>query len=118
MENNLNHANCPAIETIALIGGRWKVIILHVLSKNARRFGEINVRIPSISKKVLIEQLRELEADGLISRKYLKELPPKVEYALTEYGQSLCPLSAYISAWNKKKDLAGFSQAAAAKSDF
>jgi len=103
MENNLNHAHCPAMETIALIGGRWKVIILHVLSKDARRFGEINVRIPSISRKVLTEQLRELEADGLISRKQYKELPPKVEYALTAYGESLCPLLAYISAWNKEK---------------
>ena len=103
MENNLNHAHCPAMETIALIGGRWKVIILHVLSKDARRFGEINVRIPSISRKVLTEQLRELEADGLISRKQYKELPPKVEYALTAYGESLCPLLAYISAWTKEK---------------
>ena len=56
MGSNLNHAECPAMETIALIGGRWKVIILHVLSKHARRFGEINVRIPGISKKVLTEQ--------------------------------------------------------------
>ena len=103
MENNLNHAYCPAIETMALIGGRWKVIILHVLSKQARRFGEINVRVPSISRKVLTEQLRELEADGLISRKQYKELPPRVEYALTEYGQSLCPLLAYMGAWHKEK---------------
>ena len=103
MENNLGHADCPALETIALIGGRWKVIILHILYKHSRRFGEINVRIPSISRKVLTEQLRELEADGLISRKQYKELPPKVEYALTEFGKSLCPLLAYISAWNKEK---------------
>ncbi|NQX56902.1 helix-turn-helix transcriptional regulator [Pedobacter panaciterrae] len=103
MKNNLNHAYCPAIETMALIGGRWKVIILHVLSKQARRFGEINVRVPSISRKVLTEQLRELEADGLISRKQYKELPPRVEYALTEYGQSLCPLLAYMAAWHKEK---------------
>jgi DNA-binding HxlR family transcriptional regulator len=103
MKNNLDHDNCPAIETIALIGGRWKVTILHVLSKHARRFGEINVRVPSISRKVLTEQLRELETDGLISRKQYKEFPPRVEYALTEYGESLCPLLAYIAAWNKEK---------------
>ncbi|MEO6686032.1 MAG: helix-turn-helix domain-containing protein [Dyadobacter sp.] len=103
MENNLDHAQCPAIETIAMIGGRWKVIILQVLSKHARRFGEINVRVPSISRKVLTEQLRELEADGLISRKQFEEFPPRVEYALTEYGESLCPLLAYIAAWNKEK---------------
>jgi DNA-binding HxlR family transcriptional regulator len=101
MKNHLDHADCPAVETLALIGGRWKVTILHVLSKHARRFGEINVRVPSISRKVLTEQLRELEADGLISRKPYKELPPKVEYALTEFGESLCPLLIYMAAWQK-----------------
>jgi len=104
MENNLNHTECPAIETMALIGGRWKVIILHVLSKDARRFGEINVRIPAISRKVLTEQLRELETDGLISRKQYKELPPKVEYALTDFGKSLCPLLSYMAAWKRNVD--------------
>jgi len=102
MNNKSNQAHCPAIETIALLGGRWKVLILLVLSKNTRRFGEINVRVPSISRKVLTEQLRELETDGLISRKEYKEFPPRVEYALTEYGESLCPLLAYIAAWNKE----------------
>ena len=77
--------------------------ILHVLSKNARRFGEINVLVPGISRKVLTEQLRELEADGLISRKQYKDFPPKVEYALTDFGKSLCPLLAYIAAWNKNQ---------------
>ncbi len=101
MENNLKHADCPAMETIAMIGGRWKVHILYVLSKQARRFGEINVRIPAVSRKVLTEQLRELETDGLISRKEYKELPPRVEYALTDFGKSLCPLLSYISAWKK-----------------
>ena len=80
-----------------------KVVILQVLSKHARRFGEIDVRVPSISRKVLTEQLRELEADGLISRKLFEEFPPRVEYALTEYGESLCPLLVYIAAWNKEK---------------
>lgn len=103
MKNNTEYADCPAAETIALLGGRWRLIILHVLCKHARRFGEINVRIPSISKKVLTEQLKELESDGLISRKQFKEYPPRVEYALTDYGESLRPLLAYISAWKKDK---------------
>ena len=105
MENNLDHAGCPAMETIALIGGRWKVIILHVLSKGTRRFGEIIVRVPSISRKVLTEQLRELEADGLISRMEYKAIPPKVEYALTAFGKSLCPLLSYISAWKRNTEV-------------
>ena len=95
--------DCPAAETIALLGGRWKLIILHVLCKHSRRFGEIRVRIPSISKKVLTEQLKELEADGLISREQFKEYPPRVEYALTDFGESLRPLLAYMSAWKKEK---------------
>jgi len=102
MENKLDHADCPVTATIALFGGRWKLIILYVLSKNTRRFGEIQVRVPSISKKVLTEQLRELEADGLISRKQYKELPPRVEYALTDFGKSLCPLLKDIAAWQRK----------------
>ncbi len=102
MENKSYHADCAVTATIALFAGRWKVIILHLLSKNTRRFGEIQVRVPSISKKVLTEQLRELEADGLISRKQYKELPPRVEYALTDFGRSLCPLLIDIAAWKKK----------------
>lgn len=103
MKNNVNHTECPAVETIALLGARWKVTILHILSKHARRFGEINVRIPAISRKVLTEQLRELETDGLVSRAKFEEFPHRVEYSLTEYGESFCPLLSYIAAWNKQK---------------
>lgn len=102
MDNNLDHADCPVTEVLALIGGRWKLTILHVLCQHTRRFGEINVRVPSISRKVLTEQLRELEADGLISRKQFKELPPRVEYALTDYGESLRPLLTYMGTWKKE----------------
>jgi len=103
MKIKTDYTDCPAAETIALLGGRWKLTILHVLCMHARRFGEISVRIPSISKKVLTEQLKELEADGLISRKQFKEFPRRVEYALTDYGESLRPLLAYIAAWKRDK---------------
>jgi DNA-binding HxlR family transcriptional regulator len=103
MKNKTDYAGCPVTETIALFGGRWKLTILLVLSKHARRFGEISVRIPAISKKVLTEQLKQLEVDGLVSRKQFEEFPRRVEYALTEYGESLCPLLAYIAAWKKEK---------------
>ncbi len=102
MKNSTNYSNCPVTEVIALFGGRWKLTILQVLSKHTRRFGEISVRIPAISKKVLTEQLKELEADGLISRQQFEEFPPRVAYALTEYGESLCPLLAHIAAWKKE----------------
>ncbi|KQM76262.1 HxlR family transcriptional regulator [Pedobacter sp. Leaf216] len=105
MENKLYHAECGVNTAIALFSGRWKVMILHMLSKNTRRFGEIQARIPAVSKKVLTEQLKELEADGLISRKEYKELPPRVEYALTDFGKSLCPLLADIAAWKRKSIL-------------
>lgn len=102
MEMELNDDDCPVTATIALFGGRWKLPILYILSKNTRRFGEIQVRVPAISKKVLTNQLRELEADGLISRKEFKELPPRVEYALTEFGKTLCPLLIDIAAWQRE----------------
>jgi DNA-binding HxlR family transcriptional regulator len=94
---------CPVTATIALIGGRWKTIILYVLSDHTRRFGEIAARMPSISRKVLAEQLKELEADGLISRKQFKEIPPRVEYSLTDLGKSLAPVLKEMAAWGREK---------------
>lgn len=103
MANKLEHTACPVTATIALIGGRWKTIILYLLSDHTRRFGEIAARMPSISRKVLTEQLKELEADGLISRKQYKEIPPRVEYSLTELGLSLSPILNGMAAWGKEK---------------
>ena len=104
MKNKPEYADCPVTEIIALFGGRWKINILRILSKHARRFGEISVRIPAISKKVLTEQLKELESDGLVSRNQFEEFPPRVEYALTAYGESLCPLLAHIAAWKRESN--------------
>jgi DNA-binding HxlR family transcriptional regulator len=103
MKNKLEYTKCPVTATVALIGGRWKTIILFVLTEHTRRFGEISVRMPSISRKVLTEQLKELEADGLISRKQYKESPPRVEYSLTELGKSLSPIFNAMAAWGKEK---------------
>jgi len=105
MEDIIKHANCPVTATIALIGGRWKTIILYILSADKRRFGEIAARMPSISRKVLTEQLKELEADGLIHRKQYKEIPPRVEYSLTGLGRSLSPILNDMAAWGKEKVL-------------
>jgi len=86
-----------------LIGGRWKSIILYMLSDHTRRFGEIAARMPSISRKVLAEQLKELEADGLINREQFKEIPPRVEYSLTELGKSLRPIMNDMAIWGQEK---------------
>lgn len=105
MKKIINQSLCPVTATINVIGGRWKAIILYVLSDNTRRFGEIAVRMPSVSRKVLTEQLKELEADGLITRVEYKEMPPRVEYSLTALGKSLSPLLDDMAAWGREKIL-------------
>ena len=94
-------ADCPVTATLEIIGGRWKAVILYCLSSGKRRFGEIAVRIPSISRKVLTEQLKELERDGVVSRQQFKEIPPRVEYSLTELGESLSQVLDEMAAWGK-----------------
>lgn len=91
--------DCPVTATLELIGGRWKAPILYYLSKGTRRFGQIDTTIAGISRKVLTEQLKELEKDGLIFREYYKEVPPRVEYSLTEFGQSLTQVFNSIVLW-------------------
>jgi len=106
MDKITEQSPCPVTATMALIGGRWKAIILYVLSSRTLRFGEIAARIPTISRKVLTEQLKELEADGLISRKQYKEIPPRVEYSLTDLSRSLAPILDGMAAWGKQRALA------------
>ena len=91
--------DCPVTATLELIGGRWKAPILYYLSKGTRRFGQIDATIAGISRKVLTEQLKELEKDGLIFREYYKEVPPRVEYSFTEFGQSLTQVFNSIVLW-------------------
>ncbi len=92
-------AACPVTTTLGLIGGKWKPVILYYLAAGTRRFGEIAVRIPAISRKVLTEQLKELEKDGFILRKQYKEIPPRVEYSLTDLGKSLSAIFDEMAAW-------------------
>lgn len=91
--------NCPVTATLLLIGGKWKPIIMYCLRSGTRRFGEIGARIPIISRKVLTEQLKELEQDNLITRKHFKEIPPRVEYSLTDLGKSMAPVFLEIEKW-------------------
>jgi DNA-binding HxlR family transcriptional regulator len=98
---------CPVTATLELIGGKWKTIILYSLLSGTKRFGEIAVRIPDISRKVLAEQLKELESDQLILRKAYKEIPPRVEYSLSGLGQSLSPVFRELEVWGTENVLTG-----------
>lgn len=105
MANFNEDINCPIAATLEYIGGRWKTIILYYLSSGTRRFGEIAARMPTISRKVLTQQLKELERDGLILREEFKETPSRVEYSLTELGKSLSNIFEEMSKWGKKNIL-------------
>jgi DNA-binding HxlR family transcriptional regulator len=99
---NLQDINCEKELTLAVIGGKWKLIIMwHLGLEGTKRFGELKRLIPGITQKMLTNQLRELEEDLLIYREVFAENPPKVEYSLTGYGQSLMPLLQMMYDWGK-----------------
>ncbi|KQV66134.1 helix-turn-helix domain-containing protein [Rhizobium sp. Root1220] len=94
------------VETVLkMLEGRWKLVILfHLFGGNVLRFSELERAIPAISQKMLIQQLRQMEADGIVSRIIHHQVPPKVEYCLTEWGQALCPALDALLKWAALKD--------------
>ena len=100
---------CPVETTLILIGDKWKVLILRDLLQGTRRFGELKKSIGSVSQKVLTAKLRDMEENGLVHREVYAEVPPKVEYSLTELGQSLRPILDELWKWGEeyKKGAAG-----------
>ena len=92
---------CPVETTLSLIGDKWKVLILRDLMPGTKRFGELKKSIGSVSQKVLTAQLRDMEANGLISRKVYAEIPPRVEYSLTNLGKSLKPILDAMKNWGE-----------------
>lgn len=92
---------CPVETTLALIGDKWKVLILRDLLPGTKRFGELRRSVGSVSQKVLTAQLRDMEESGLINRKVYAEVPPKVEYSLTELGYSLKPILDAMKNWGE-----------------
>src|SRR5690554_49616 len=97
-----SYSRCSLTRSMGIIGNKWKPIIVHVLQKRKVRFGQLDAIIPLITRKVLTEQLKELENDGVILREAFREIPPRVEYSLTEKGLELLPILNSIIGWNDK----------------
>ena len=98
MASNARH-NCPVDAMLDVIGGKWKMPILWTLSQKTHRFGELRRAIPDVTEKVLAQQLRQLEADGLVWREEFPEVPPRMEYSLTERGRTLIPVLNRVADW-------------------
>lgn len=99
MQQNELNSNCPVSATLHLIGGKYKALLLWHLTERTLRFGELSRLVPEATKKMLTQQLRELESDGLIHREVYPVVPPKVEYSLTDTGKSLFPILEAMYAW-------------------
>ena len=93
---------CPVETTLTLISSKWKVLIVRDLLAGTKRFGELQRSVGNVSQKVLTAQLREMEEDGLVDRKVYPEVPPRVEYSLTELGRSLEPVLSAM--WNRGEE--------------
>lgn len=92
---------CPVETTLTLIGDKWKVLILRDLLPGTKRFGELRRTVGQVSQKVLTAQLRQMEESGLLTRKVYAEVPPRVEYSLTELGRSLSPILNAMQSWGE-----------------
>ena len=92
---------CPVEPTLTLISDKWKVLILRDLMPGTKRFGELKKSIGTVTQKVLTAQLRQMEASGLLTRTVYAEVPPRVEYTLTDLGRSLRPVLDAMEAWGK-----------------
>lgn len=93
---------CPVETTLTLIGDKWKVLILRDLMPGTKRFGELKKSVGNVSQKVLTTQLRAMEKNGLVNRKVYAEVPPRVEYSLTELGKSLKPILDSLWRWGEE----------------
>ena len=118
MENNTNvdnqedknekkfvfdEASCPVTATMQVLGGKWKAILINAIYHTSpARFGELKRSVKGITQSMLTQQLRELEEDGLISRKIYAEIPPRVEYTLTDFGLTLSPIMQSMANWGKE----------------
>lgn len=96
----IDEKNCPVRATMDIIGGKWKPMILYYIkNEGVCRFGELRRYIPHITKKMLTQQLRELESDGIVNRKVYQQVPPRVDYSLTREGKTLEPILQSMADW-------------------
>jgi DNA-binding HxlR family transcriptional regulator len=93
------YGDCPIGQAISLIGGKWKLPILYNLHDRTLRFSELKKALPGVTQKMLTQQLRELESDGLIARKVYAQVPPRVEYSITPITRKLAPILASLCGW-------------------
>ncbi|GAA0544317.1 winged helix-turn-helix transcriptional regulator [Chitinophaga japonensis] len=100
--NTYDPAVCPVARTLQIIGGKWKPLILYLVSEDMNRFSKLSRCLPGISKHMLTQQLRELESDGILTRTAYPEVPPRVEYALTDKGRSLRIITMAILQWGQE----------------
>lgn len=103
---------CPVATTVGLIGNKWKILILRELLTGTKRFGELRKGIEGVSQKVLTQNLRAMESDGIIERFVYAEVPPRVEYALSELGLTLKPIINSMAEWGS-----GYQELASTSSD-
>ncbi|MBU8748901.1 winged helix-turn-helix transcriptional regulator [Bacillus subtilis] len=96
-----NKEGCPVEFTLDVIGGKWKGILFYHMIDGKKRFNEFRRICPSITQRMLTLQLRELEADGIVHRKVYQQVPPKVEYSLTEFGRTLEPIVLQMKEWGE-----------------
>jgi DNA-binding HxlR family transcriptional regulator len=98
----ISDQTCPVTFCMSKIGGKWKPVVIYLIRKGANRFGILQRGIGGISKQMLTTQLRELEEDGILDRIVYAEVPPRVEYRITEFGKSLFPIIDSMSKWGNK----------------
>jgi DNA-binding HxlR family transcriptional regulator len=97
----LEPGRCPVEVTLEIIGGKWKPLLLYYLLDGTKRFNQLRRLLPQVTQQMLTLQLRELERDGIVHRKVYAEVPPKVEYSLSEAGRSLEPILLQMLAWGQ-----------------
>ncbi|MCZ6861752.1 MAG: helix-turn-helix domain-containing protein [Alphaproteobacteria bacterium] len=101
-QRHQNYTNCPVEAALDVVGGKWKAVILFRLLEGTKRFNQLRRLLPNVTQRMMTNQLRELERDGLVRRKVYAQVPPKVEYSLTDLGKTLTPALHELRKWGEE----------------